>query len=77
MRKLRKFNDVLRESLKNPLEAKAYLDVALENYEEDGDAEAYKTALKDVHEVHKHILGDADKWILAMSTCAKLRKENV
>jgi probable addiction module antidote protein len=50
MRKLRKFKDVLHEDLKNPQEAKAYLEVALEAYEEDGDAEAFLMALRDVTE---------------------------
>lgn len=50
MRKIRKFKEVLREDLKNPLEAKAYIEVALENYEEDNDTEAFLMALRDVTE---------------------------
>lgn len=47
---MRKFKDVLREDLKDPLEAKVYLEVALENYEEDKDVEAFLMALRDVAE---------------------------
>ena len=50
MTKLRKFKEALHEDLKNPLEAKAYLEVALENYEEDKDTEAFLMALRDVAE---------------------------
>jgi probable addiction module antidote protein len=47
---MRKFKDILHEDLKDPLEAKAYLEVALENYEEDKDVEAFLMALRDVAE---------------------------
>jgi probable addiction module antidote protein len=50
MRELRDFDDLLRENLKDPIEAKAYLEVALELYEEDNDAEAFLMALRDVTE---------------------------
>lgn len=45
---MRKFKDILHEDLKDPLEAKAYLEVALENYEKDKDVEAFLMALRDV-----------------------------
>ena len=45
---MRKFKDVLHEDLKDPLEVKAYLEVALEDYEEDGNVEAFLMALRDV-----------------------------
>jgi len=48
MRKLRTFKEALHEDLKDPLEAKAYIEIALENYEEDHDAEAFLMALRDV-----------------------------
>lgn len=48
MRILRKFKDVLYKDLKDPLEAKAYIEVALENYEADKDIEAFLIALRDV-----------------------------
>lgn len=47
---MRKFNDYLIESLKNPREAKAYLNVALEEFEQDRDMEAFLLALRDVAE---------------------------
>jgi probable addiction module antidote protein len=50
MRKTRKFNDYLFESLKNPEEASAYLNVALEEYKKDNDTEAFLLALRDVAE---------------------------
>lgn len=48
MRILRKFKETLYEDLKDPLEAKAYIEVALESYEEDKDIEAFLIALRDV-----------------------------
>lgn len=50
MRRFKKFKDILHESLKDPFEAKAYLEVALENFENDMDIEAFLMALRDVAE---------------------------
>lgn len=50
MRKTKKFDDYLIESLGDPKEASAYLNIALEEYEKDNDAEAFLIALKDVAE---------------------------
>ena len=50
MKKLRKFNEALHEDLKDPLEAKSYIEVALEEYEKDKDVEAFLMALRDVAE---------------------------
>lgn len=50
MRKTRKFNNYLIESLKNQKEASAYLNVALEEYKKDNDTEAFLLALRDVAE---------------------------
>lgn len=47
---MRKFKEVLHEDLKDPLEAKEYIEVALENYEEDKDVEEFLMALRDVTE---------------------------
>lgn len=47
---MRLFREILHENLKNPLEAKAYLEVALELYEKDKDSEAFLMALRDVTE---------------------------
>jgi len=48
MNRNRKFDEYLYESLRDPDEASAYLEVALEEYEKDGDLEAFLLALKDV-----------------------------
>jgi len=50
MRKFRKFKDLNIELLKDPADAKAYLEAALEEYEKDGDKEAFLLALRDVAE---------------------------
>ena len=50
MRKLRSFNAFHLEELKDSEKAKAYIDVALEDYQSDNDAEALLLALRDVAE---------------------------
>jgi probable addiction module antidote protein len=48
---LRNYRDVLIEELRNnPEEAKSYLEVALDEYEEDGNSEAFLLALRTVAE---------------------------
>ncbi len=49
-RRFRKFEDDLRERLADPDYARIFLDVALEEYEEDADTEAFLLALRDVAE---------------------------
>lgn len=49
-RQFRKFEDSLKERLADSEYAKVFLDVALEEYEEDGDIEAFLLALQDVSE---------------------------
>ncbi len=44
------FKKYLVESLKNPKEASAYLNVALEEFEKDGDAKTFLLMLRDVTE---------------------------
>jgi probable addiction module antidote protein len=46
----RKFREVLIEDLKDIQEAQAYLEVALEEYEQDRDTEAFLMALRHVAE---------------------------
>ncbi len=58
---MRKFKDVLYENLKDPLEAKAYIDVALEEYEKDKDIEAFLMALRDVAEAQGGLSKLADR----------------
>ncbi|MCZ6676547.1 MAG: putative addiction module antidote protein [Candidatus Poribacteria bacterium] len=50
MRKQRKFIDYHIEQLRDPEDAKIYLSVALEEYEENGDIEAFLLAVRDVAE---------------------------
>jgi probable addiction module antidote protein len=49
-RQFRRFEDDLRERLADPEYARVFLDVALEEYEQDGDTEAFLLALRDVAE---------------------------
>lgn len=50
MRLTRNFDEILHEALKNPIEAQAYLEVAIELYKEDGNTEAFLMALRSVTE---------------------------
>jgi DNA-binding phage protein len=50
MRQYRDFNDLLMESLRDPEDARIFVSIALEEYEEDGDTEAFLLALKDATE---------------------------
>ncbi len=44
------YKDWLQEYLSDPEEARGYLEVAIEEYEEDGDTEAFLLALRNVAE---------------------------
>jgi probable addiction module antidote protein len=48
----RTFSEYNREQLTQPEDARLYLELALEAYEEDGDKEAFLMALRDVAEAH-------------------------
>jgi len=50
MKKTINFNDYLIQSLKDKREASAYLNVALEEYKKDNDAEAFLLAVRAVAE---------------------------
>ncbi|MBI1928534.1 putative addiction module antidote protein [Candidatus Poribacteria bacterium] len=50
MRKMRKYRDYLIETLQDPEEATAYLQVALEEYQADHDTAALLIALRSVAE---------------------------
>ena len=50
MRNYRNFKDYHIEQLRDPEDAKLYLSVALEDYEKDGDIEAFLLAVRDVVE---------------------------
>lgn len=61
MKKARKFNNYLIKSLNNPQEARAYLNVALEEYGKDHAAEAFLLALRDVAEARGGLTNLAKK----------------
>lgn len=52
MRKHRDFKDYHLDKLRDPEEAQVYLDIALEEYAQDGDSKSFLQALRDVAEVH-------------------------
>lgn len=66
---MRKFKEALHEDLKDPFEAKAYLEVALENYEGDKDTEAFLMALRDV--------ADAQGGISKLAQRTHLNRQNL
>lgn len=55
------FHVYLIESLRNPKKASIYLQVALEEYEQDQDAEAFLLALRNVAEAHGGLAALAKK----------------
>ncbi len=50
MRRLRKYRDTLIDDLRDPVEAEAYLTVALEEYETDQNTESFMLALRNIAE---------------------------
>ncbi len=52
-KKLRNHDEVVFEQLRNPEMVKAYLDVALEEYEQDGDIAFFLEALRNVVEARE------------------------
>jgi DNA-binding phage protein len=69
MRQYRDFNDLLMESLRDPEDARIFLSVIFEEYEEDGDTEAFLLALRDVADAQ----GGLDK----LAEYAKLNQLNI
>jgi probable addiction module antidote protein len=61
MRTHRDFKDYHIEKLREPDEAKVYLSVALDAYEQDGDTEAFLLALRDVAEAQGGITKLAER----------------
>ena len=53
MHNYQKFKDYHIEQLRDPEDAKIYISVALEDYEKDGDIEAFLLAVRDVVEAQK------------------------
>jgi probable addiction module antidote protein len=60
-KKLRNHDEVVLEQLLNPEMVKAYLDVALEEYEQDGDLGFFLEALRNVVEAHPGMTHLAEK----------------
>ncbi len=69
MKKTVKFHDYLIKSLKNKKEASTYLNVVLEEYKKDNDAEAFLLALRDVAEAQGGLSSLAKK--------TKLNRQNL
>lgn len=44
----RPYKDFVKEYLQDPEEARGYLEIAIEEYEQDGDKDAFLLALRDV-----------------------------
>ena len=65
----RKFDDYLMEKLRDPEEARVYLEVALEEFEQDNDGEAFLLALRDVAE--------AQGGITALAKATNLNRQNL
>ena len=68
-RQYRRFEDSLRERLADVEYARIFLDVALEEYEKDGDTEAFLLALRDVTEAQGGISKLAER--------TKLNRQNL
>jgi probable addiction module antidote protein len=60
-KKLRNHDEVVFEQMLNPEMAKAYLDVALEEYEQDGDIAFFLEALRNVVEAREGMTRLAEK----------------
>lgn len=60
-KKLRNHDEVVLEQLQNPEMAKAYLDVALEEYEQDGDLAFFLEALRNIVEAREGMTQLAEK----------------
>lgn len=60
-KKLRNHDEVVFEQMLNPEMAKAYLDVAIEQYEQDGDIAFFLEALRNVVEAREGMTRLAEK----------------
>jgi probable addiction module antidote protein len=67
--KFRKFEDFLQERLGSVEYAQVFINVALEEYEKDGDTKAFLLAIRDVAEAHGGLSKLAKK--------AKLNRQNL
>ena len=76
MRQYRKFKDVLIEDLKNDLEYRhTYLQVALEEFQEDGDTQHLLLALRNVTEAQGGVPSLAKKINMGKSSLYKALSE--
>lgn len=72
MRNTRKYDDYLMASLSHPEEARAYLEVALEEYEKDHDLDAFLLALRDVAQARGGLSNLAKKTSLSRQSLYKI-----
>ena len=75
MRKYRKFKDYHIEQLRDPEDARIYLSVALEEYEADGDLEAFLLAVSDVAEAQGGMSKLAERTSLTRQSLYKALSE--
>lgn len=74
--RLRPHDDVVMEELRHPEMAKAYLEVALEEYEQDGDLPFFLAALRNVAEAQGGIATLASKTGLNRQNLYRVLSEN-
>lgn len=76
MSKYRDFKDYHIEQLRDPEDAKIYLSVALEDYEQNGDIEAFLLAVRDVAEAQGGMSKLAERVSLTREGLYKALSEN-
>ncbi len=76
MSKYRDFKDYHIEQLRDPEDAKIYLAVALEDYEQNGDIEAFLLAVRDVTEAQGGMSKLAERVSLTREGLYKALSEN-
>ena len=74
--RLRHHNEVVIDELRNPEMAKAYLEVALEEYELDGDLPFFLQALRNVAEAQGGITKLSEKTSLNRQNLYRVLSEN-
>ncbi len=76
MRKYRNYEDGLKERLVEAEYAREYLSVALSEYEEDGDIEAFLLAVRDVAEARGGLSKLSERISLTRQSLYKALSEN-
>ncbi|MBR8834065.1 MAG: putative addiction module antidote protein [Stigonema ocellatum SAG 48.90 = DSM 106950] len=74
--KLRDHHEVVIDELRNPEMAKSYLEVALEEYEQDGDLSFFLEALRNVAEAQGGMAKLAEKTGLNRQNLYRVLSEN-